>query len=243
MSSIADNVSFAAASDAARFANDSRTEHPAGLDAALAAAQDAARIAAEDPTQGPLHDVPSVNLARITRAEAQILASEEHRALGYRPPHGSLASQAQSAAERNVATGDLDPDDGRGTQRTSALKEAARVDAARVAAERGDAVGAVPTVDLNGITKDEAARLQSEEQRMLGHRPPPGSLAAQAQSAADLNLTGNRINGGPAGIDPNTVTQEDAARLMSEEHRRLGHRPPHDSLAAQVQSIIDGRAD
>ena len=55
---------------------------------------------------------------------------------------------------------------------------------------------------------------------MLGHRPPHGSLAAVAQSVADSNLTGNRVDGGPAGIDVNNVTQEDASRLMSEEHRR-----------------------
>lgn len=55
----------------------------------------------------------------------------------------------------------------------------------------------------------------------LGHRPPPGSLAAVAQSAADRNESGgNRINGGPAGIDLNRIDQEDASKLMSEEHRR-----------------------
>lgn len=44
-----------------------------------------------------------------------------------------------------------------------------------------------------------------------------------AQSAADRNESGgNRINGGPAGIDLNKIDQEDANRLMSEEHRRYG---------------------
>lgn len=82
-----------------------------------------------------------------------------------------------------------------------------------------------------------------------------------AQSAADRNESGgNRINGGPAGIDLNKIDQEDANRLMSEEHRRygchtfllvltlngviyrLGHRPPADSLAAQAQAAVSARS-
>jgi hypothetical protein len=37
------------------------------------------------------------------------------------------------------------------------------------------------------VTKDAAAHIQSEEQKALGHRPESGSVAAQAQSAADKN--------------------------------------------------------
>ena len=112
----------------------------------------------EHPSQGPLQNAASVNLEKITPAEASVTVSGEHRALGFRPPHGSLASQAQAAAARNG-------NDTRGEQRTADLKGAARADAARIAVERGDGVGAVPTIDLSNITKDEAARLQSEEQK------------------------------------------------------------------------------
>lgn len=34
-------------------------------------------------------------------AEARKLFSEEHKALGYRPPRGSLASEAQAAAAKH----------------------------------------------------------------------------------------------------------------------------------------------
>ena len=51
--------------------------------------------------------------------------------------------------------------------------------------ERGDTVGAIPTIDLSKISKEDAARIMSEEHRRLGHRPPHGSLAAQARSVAD----------------------------------------------------------
>ena len=86
---------------------------------------------------------------------------------------------------------------------------------------------------LTSITLRGTKRLQREEHKrfvervnthtlrysLIHHRPPHGSLAAVAQSAADRNSTGNRVNGGPASRDVNIVTQEDASRLMSEEHR------------------------
>lgn len=39
--------------------------------------------------------------------------------------------------------------------------------------------------------------------------------------------------------DPIHVTPADAARVQSVEHRVLGHRPPHDSVAAQTQAMSD----
>ncbi|KAL5498243.1 hypothetical protein ACEPAH_2383 [Sanghuangporus vaninii] len=242
---IPDKISVAAASDAARFANYDRSDQPVNQEAAhAAAAQDAARIASTGDATQPLHTAPSVNLLGITHAEARIITSEEHKALGYRPPQGSLAAIAQSAAAHH-AQEDAGGTGERGSQRTSMLKEAARVDAARIAAEKGEAVGALPTVGLDEISKEEAARLQSAEHKILGYRPPPGSLASQAQSAADRNTANqNRINGeGPGGIDLNAITQSDASRLMSEEHKRLGHRPPAESLAAQAQSAVSARSD
>ncbi|THH06313.1 hypothetical protein EW145_g4171 [Phellinidium pouzarii] len=236
-----DNISFAAASDAARFANDARTEHieKGSKDVSLAAAQDASRLTAADPSIGPLRNTALVNLEHITSKEAQIIESEEHRALGYKPPPESLAALAQSAAALNEQLSATSREE-RGSQPTVVLKEAARADAAQLAVETCDAVGAIPTVDLDSITKEEAALLQSEEQKRRVHfgNLPSGSLASVAQSVADRNLTGNRVNGGPAGIDPNHLSQEEASRLMSEEHRRIGHNPPRNSLAAQAQSIV-----
>ena len=40
-------------------------------------------------------------------------------------------------------------------------------------------------VNLETIAADEARAIQSEEQKILGYRPPADSLAAQAQSAVD----------------------------------------------------------
>ena len=41
------------------------------------------------------------------------------------------------------------------------------------------------TIDVNTLTAEEARKLQSEEQKALGYRPPPGSLSAEAQSVVD----------------------------------------------------------
>ena len=58
-------------------------------------------------------------------AEARKLVSEEHRALGYRPPEGSLAAQAQSAAAQHPEGSLFPPNE-------KALTEAAEADAVRV---------------------------------------------------------------------------------------------------------------
>ncbi|EOD45281.1 hypothetical protein UCRNP2_8010 [Neofusicoccum parvum UCRNP2] len=43
--------------------------------------------------------------------------------------------------------------------------------------------------------------------------------------------------------DPVQITHEDAARVQSAEHHALGHRPPHDSVAAQTQANFHKAAD
>ena len=71
-------------------------------------------------------DASSVSrLMRTVIAEARKLVSEEHRALGYRPPEGSLAAQAQSAAAQHPEGSLFPPNE-------KALTEAAEADAVRV---------------------------------------------------------------------------------------------------------------
>ena len=79
------------------------------------------------PAEGN-YNTASASIERVTPAEANVILSEEHSALGFRPLHRSLDSQAQAAAAR-------DGNFVRSLQRTADLKEAARVDAVRVAAE------------------------------------------------------------------------------------------------------------
>lgn len=56
----------------------------------------------------------------------------------------------------------------------------------------------------------EARKIMSEEHKALGYRPPPGSLAAEAQSAAAKHP--NAL----AGVDPAVLAKaalEDAKRI------------------------------
>ena len=68
-------------------------------------------------------------------ADARRLMSEEHKALGHRPPPDSLAAQAQTFAARNQT---LHPEDDALTVDEDILRQAAIADAERIKKERGD---------------------------------------------------------------------------------------------------------
>jgi hypothetical protein len=120
--------------------------------------------------------------------------SAEHKALGYRPPPGSLAAEAQAAAAKHP--------DAHAELPAAVLRDAAVEDAARIAAERTpagagagagagalagtgpDAPAAHAGIDLEKVGEADARTLMSAEHKALGYRPPPGSLAAEAQAAA-----------------------------------------------------------
>ncbi|TFK92887.1 hypothetical protein K466DRAFT_479648 [Polyporus arcularius HHB13444] len=189
-----------------------------------------------------------IDLNSIGEAEARKLMSDEHKALGYRPPPGSLASEAQAAAAKH-------PDASAGVDQAT-LARAALADATKIASG-----GNAGQLDLQNVGLDEARKLMSEEHRALGYRPPPGSLAATAQSEAAKHpdaSTGadpatlaqaaledaKRIEAERNGAQLNltTITAPEARALQSEEHKTLGHRPPPGSAAAQAQSVVDSRA-
>ncbi|KAI0351664.1 hypothetical protein OH77DRAFT_1461785 [Trametes cingulata] len=163
-----------------------------------------------------------IDLRGVGRNEANQIMSEEHSELGYRPPAGSLAAEAQAAAAHH-------PQGEPGVEHPDpiSLVEAAREDAQRVAAEREP--DTVPCINLHTVTKQEAQLLESLEHKFLGYTPPSGSLAAQAQAAVARR-----------GAQP--VTKELAAFLYSEEHRTLGYEPPSDNIAVIAQSLADQNA-
>ena len=71
--------------------------------------------------------------------------SEEHRALGYRPPHGSLAATAQSEAAKH-------PDSSSGAD-PATLAQAALQDAKKIEAERlGSSATDTPELNLATIS-------------------------------------------------------------------------------------------
>ncbi|RPD60835.1 hypothetical protein L227DRAFT_547247 [Lentinus tigrinus ALCF2SS1-6] len=206
-----------------------------------AAHQDASQYSSAGP----------VNVKDISEADARRLMSEEHKALGYRPPPGSLAAQAQAAVARHETER---AEDHTLTMDADQLKQAAIQDAECIKQDRQPDS---ENVDLNSIGEAEARKLMSEEHKALGYRPPPGSLAAEAQSAAAkhpdvsagiraLPLPMARAaladateiaSGGNAGqLNVKNVGEGEARKLMSEEHRALGYRPPPGSLAATAQA-------
>ncbi|EMD35170.1 hypothetical protein CERSUDRAFT_97093 [Gelatoporia subvermispora B] len=190
-----------------------------------------------------------VDLKNIGEAEARKLMSAEHKALGYRPPPGSLAAEAQSAAAKHPEAKAGVPE--------QLLKQAAIEDAERIRNERENT-----NVNPDALGEAGARKLMSEEHKALGYRPPPGSLAAEAQSAASKHPDGAAH---PATHDLQRAALEDAAKikeanaqeairldklgqaearkLMSEEHKALGYRPPPGSLAAEAQSAAAKHPD
>lgn len=177
------------------------------------------------PVLRPLSD------ADCCAAEARKIMSEEHRVLGFRPPHGSLAAEVQAAAAKH-------PEGKPGKQLPDpiTLKELARQDAQRILAERkvtdaaasagvkaihasgnGKAVKPPTTagVNLGSLSAAEARTLMSHEHKALGFRPPPGSLAAEAQAAAAKNPDG----AGVPVVDPEVLKEialKDAERIKAD---------------------------
>ncbi|KAG7087644.1 hypothetical protein E1B28_013592 [Marasmius oreades] len=213
--------------------------------------------------------IGSIDLENIGEAEARKIMSVEHKALGYRPPPGSLASEAQAAAAKHPH-----PPNPQLQLDAEILKKAALEDAAKIERTRGNSNASdvslgksmvVDGVDLSVIGEADARKLMSEEHKALGYRPPPGSLAADAQSAAAKHPEGK------ANIDPQILAQaaiKDAARISSE--RRSGsHSPPKvdlenvtvdeakklqalenkllestkGTISAQAQSVVDKRGN
>ncbi len=82
-------------------------------------------------------------------AEARRIMSEEHKALGYRPPHGSLASAAQAAASKhpNPESNALHIDE-------EVLRKAALEDAARISAQRSQPGSPEMNSSTSGINLD-----------------------------------------------------------------------------------------
>lgn len=72
-----------------------------------------------------------IDMKNIGEAEARKLMSAEHKALGYRPPPGSLVAEAQSVAAKRPQAG------GAGLN-LQLLEKAAADDAVRIKEQRGD---------------------------------------------------------------------------------------------------------
>ncbi|EPS95503.1 hypothetical protein FOMPIDRAFT_89233 [Fomitopsis schrenkii] len=140
----------------------------------------------------------SIDVDKVGAVEARKLESEEHKALGYRPPPGSLASQAQSAAARNRGelTEPTRTPSSRMRRKSPARRRAghptlcgrhcrgqeAGVHAAAQHPEKSagqDTAALIKAVEDSASDKREldlVAEIQSEELETVGHLPETGSL-------------------------------------------------------------------
>ncbi|TBU39216.1 hypothetical protein BD309DRAFT_993908 [Dichomitus squalens] len=156
---------------------------------------------------------PGLDLDKISATDARVLMSHEHRALGFRPPPGSLAAEAQAAAARHPDGDGTHLDDG-------ALRAIAVRDAERIKADRELALVGDPAVNISAVDKDAAREIVRAEAGALGHRPPQGSLAAEAQSAGDRHPAGGSFNPGRDRGELEGLKErarEEGARLREEE--------------------------
>ncbi|KAI0689785.1 hypothetical protein BC835DRAFT_1418254 [Cytidiella melzeri] len=145
-------------------------------------------------TGAALAEAVGIDLNAIGKAEAKKIMSIEHKVLGFRPPQGSFAAEAQAAAAKHPEVPGTLLD-------SEKLTEAAKIDAQRILAERNQSSGSasptssaadkgalaptsgnVPDLDLSTLSEADARLLMSHEHRALGFRPPPGSVAAEAQA-------------------------------------------------------------
>ncbi|KAJ3557482.1 hypothetical protein NM688_g1450 [Phlebia brevispora] len=165
-----------------------------------------------------------IDLNKVGRAEARKIMSVEHKVLGFRPPHDSLAAAAQAAAARHADETDEGQSSGAKGKKLSVdadkLREAAREDAQRILAER----------TKQGSTSPTAAMLSTNST----------TKASVIFSESDTNGHNKRERDG---VDLERVTIEDARKLMSTEHRALGFRPPPGSLAAEAQAAATKAAN
>ncbi|PSS30858.1 hypothetical protein PHLCEN_2v2585 [Hermanssonia centrifuga] len=200
-----------------------------------------------------------IDLNAIGRAEARKIMSVEHKVLGFRPPHGSLAAEAQAAAAKHPQVSGVQPPN------TEKLKEAAREDAVRILAERtknqidgnedpedlrttASSVSA-PSVDLSKISEVDARKLMSHEHRALGFRPPPGSLAAEAQAAAAKHPDGavggvNKVSGDAketSGGGPNENRQRRWSNESLPRRTSIEIRPRRNSNIGGKRPFVNGQ--
>lgn len=108
--------------------------------------------------------------------------SEEHKILGFRPPHGSFAAEVQSVASKH-------PEGKPGTAPvdTTRLREIAREDALRILAERKTSPGAERDTASTSPTK--AVHVQDGGGGAEAKHVAPTQARAHAPRSLGINLS------------------------------------------------------
>ena len=117
----------------------------------------------------------------VTKEDASLLHSRESRAMGGQQPlRGSLASQAQSVAAAN--------EKGDTVQTNTPLNpaEQSRLDREANYMQQADKVGSKLATNPESVTKEDADKMHSRENRAFG-ATESGGIASQAQSQVAEN--------------------------------------------------------
>lgn len=122
------------------------------------------------------------NPSNITKEEADLLHSREHRAFGA-TEKGGIASQAQSLAAENAGNKKTSSTNG-GTALTP--EQQSQQDREANFAQAADQVGSKMETDPKSVTKEDADLLHSREHKAHGITEK-GRIASQAQSLVSEN--------------------------------------------------------
>lgn len=125
----------------------------------------------------------STNPSNITKEEADLLHSREHRAFGA-TEKGGIASQAQSLAAENAGDKKTSSTVGGATNLTP--EQQSQLDRETNFAQAADQVGSKMETNPGSVTKEDADLLHSREHRAHG-LTEKGGIASQAQSLASEN--------------------------------------------------------
>ncbi|KAK7540568.1 uncharacterized protein J3D65DRAFT_665332 [Phyllosticta citribraziliensis] len=110
---------------------------------------DIEKLMAAKAMEDPLH---------VTKKDAARIESVEHKALGHRPPSGSVAAQVQAMADK--------------------VENFHKI---------ADEIEEKLRVSPSSVTKEDAQHVLSKEHKVLGHYPPKDSISAAAQRVAAAN--------------------------------------------------------
>lgn len=87
------------------------------------------------------------------------------------------------------------------------------------------------------LLSDAAAAIQSAESRALGHPPPSGTLAAEAQSAADKHPEGGSFK-----PDGNPVEMEQLKEAARREGEQLRAQEESEEARERKEIVVETRA-
>ncbi|KAI0651351.1 hypothetical protein C8Q79DRAFT_1004649 [Trametes meyenii] len=173
----------------------------------------------------------SLDLNTIGQADASKLISDEHKALGYRPPLKSLTAEVQSAVDATyIVSGGIGRHD-------IDVQKIGLNEARKLMSEEHRALGYHPSPGSIAATAQAATAKHPGADAGIGAANLVRAALKDAQHTVDecgLSLA--------AKLTRHTTSVAETRMPQSEEHKTLEHRPAAGSTAAQAQSAVNKRS-